>query len=116
MNLIASVLGLSTGAVVRKELLSKAAAGKKYRVNSKYDQTHPPLPRIVERAEALVGREISYNLPERNCENFATLVRYGVSLSEQVDKKAKVISENVALLGVVALAVIIPLAFIVFRN
>ncbi|XP_055987713.1 phospholipase A and acyltransferase 3-like [Sorex fumeus] len=116
INLVSSVFGLSTEAVVKKELLSQVAVGKTYRVNNKYDQEYPPLPRIVERAEKLVGRVIAYNLPERNCENFSTLLRYGVSLSEQVEKKAKVITESMALFATAAVAVMVTLAFIVFRN
>lgn len=116
--LLGSVSGLSTQAVVKKELVTKVAAGNKYQVNSKYDRRFPPLPLkdILARAEALVGQVMPYVLSQKNCEHFATQLRYGVAVSDQVEENAKLIYECAALFGVVALVLSFSLMYAMSRK
>ncbi|XP_005857552.1 PREDICTED: HRAS-like suppressor 3 isoform X1 [Myotis brandtii] len=76
----------SEGAIVKKELLSKVAGKRKYRVNNKHDRKYSPRPpsKIVQQAEELVGQEIYYKLTSDNCEHFVNELRYGVSRCDQV--------------------------------
>lgn len=73
-------------AVVRMQLLKDVVGGDTFRVNNKYDSSHTPLPvsEIIERAQLLIGQEVSYDLLGSNCEHFVTLLRYGEGVSEQV--------------------------------
>nr|XP_003229593.1 PREDICTED: retinoic acid receptor responder protein 3 [Anolis carolinensis] len=74
-------------AKVKKEHLSIVAQGNKYWVNNIND--HKMKPRkpevIVSLAEAMVGKEMDYNLLKSNCEHFATMLRYGDPQSKQAD-------------------------------
>lgn len=76
----------SRKAVVRMQLLKEVVGGDSYRVNNKYDDNHTPLPvcDIIQRAQVLIGQEVSYDLLGSNCEHFVTLLRYGEGVSEQV--------------------------------
>ena len=76
----------SRKAVVRMQLLKEVVGGDSYRVNNKYDDDHTPLPvgEIIQRAQVLIGQEVSYDLLGSNCEHFVTLLRYGEGVSEQV--------------------------------
>lgn len=71
---------------MKRELLSVVAGKDKYRVNNKHDDKYKPLPpsKIVQRAEALVGKEMPYDLTTNNCEHFVNELRYGVPRSDQV--------------------------------
>lgn len=73
-------------AVVRMQLLKDVVGGDTFRVNNKYDSSRTPLPvsEIIERAQLLIGQEVSYDLLGSNCEHFVTLLRYGEGVSEQV--------------------------------
>lgn len=116
--LLGSVSGLSTQAVVKKESLTQVAGKNEYRVNSKYDQKFPPRAPsdIVARAEALVGQVMPYVLSEKNCEHFATQMRYGVAVSEQVEEMAKSLFEATALFGVVVLVVGVSVMYAMSRK
>ncbi|KAG7282866.1 hypothetical protein CRUP_020704, partial [Coryphaenoides rupestris] len=76
----------SRKAVVRMQLLKEVVGSDSYRVNNKYDDDHTPLPvsEIIQRAQVLIGQEVSYDLLGSNCEHFVTLLRYGEGVSEQV--------------------------------
>lgn len=76
----------SRKAVVRMQLLKEVVGSDSYRVNNKYDDNHTPLPvnEIIQRAQVLIGQEVSYDLLGSNCEHFVTLLRYGEGVSEQV--------------------------------
>lgn len=76
----------SRKAVVRMQLLKEVVGADSYRINNKYDDNHTPLPvsEIIQRAQLLIGQEVSYDLLGSNCEHFVTLLRYGEGVSEQV--------------------------------
>ncbi|NXC88488.1 HRSL1 enzyme, partial [Cercotrichas coryphoeus] len=71
---------------VKKELLIEVAENYTWRVNNKSDQDHTPLPveKIISRAEAYIGKEVSYRSFGSNCEDFVKKLRYGEAFSEQV--------------------------------
>lgn len=85
INVVHFALGKYTRGVVRKELLTTVAAGYKYKVNNKHDEKKLPLcaEKIVQRAEAQVGKEMPYNFKKYNCEHFATEMRYEVPLTDK---------------------------------
>lgn len=78
----------SRKAVVRMQLLKEVVGSDSYCVNNKYDHNHTPLPvcEIIQRAQVLIGQEVSYDLLGSNCEHFVTLLRYGEGVSEQVSR------------------------------
>ncbi|XP_072560619.1 phospholipase A and acyltransferase 1 [Paramormyrops kingsleyae] len=78
----------SRKAVVRMQLLKEVIGSDSYRVNNKYDDNHTPLPitEIIDRAQMLIGRVVSYDLLGSNCEHFVTLLRYGEGVSEQASR------------------------------
>ncbi|VTJ50882.1 Hypothetical predicted protein [Marmota monax] len=77
---------LGDTAIVTKELLSVVAGGDAYRINNKNDEEYDPLPpqKIVQQAEKMVGKEVSYSVTSNNCEHFVNALRYRVSRSDQV--------------------------------
>ncbi|KAF3835162.1 hypothetical protein F7725_027720 [Dissostichus mawsoni] len=84
----------SRKAVVRMQLLKEVVGSDSYRVNNKYDHNHTPLPvsEIIQRAQVLIGQEVSYDLLGSNCEHFVTLLRYGEGVSEQATRAIGAIS------------------------
>ncbi|XP_018944473.1 phospholipase A and acyltransferase 1 isoform X2 [Cyprinus carpio] len=84
----------SRKAVVRMQLLKEVVGGDSYRINNKYDDSHTPLAvsEIIERAQLLIGQEVSYDLLGSNCEHFVTLLRYGEGVSEQASRAIGAIS------------------------
>ncbi|KAF7703350.1 phospholipid-metabolizing enzyme A-C1 [Silurus meridionalis] len=100
-------------AVVRMQLLKDVVGGDTFRVNNKYDSSHMPLPvsEIVERAQLLIGQEVSYDLLGSNCEHFVTLLRYGEGVSEQATRAIGAIS-----LVTAAASAFSMLGFISTRN
>ncbi|XP_072859603.2 phospholipase A and acyltransferase 1 isoform X1 [Pogona vitticeps] len=72
-------------ALVKIDRLLDACAGDQWRVNNKHDNSRPPksVEEIVHTALSCVGKEISYNVLLRNCEHFATFIRYDEATSEQ---------------------------------
>ncbi|XP_055987533.1 uncharacterized protein LOC130039686 [Sorex fumeus] len=74
-----------TQSVVKKQLLSEVVMGCMYRVNNKHDgkrRVRSPQ-NIVQIASDLVGQEWPYSFSEKNCEHFATELRYGEPISEE---------------------------------
>ncbi|XP_043107918.1 phospholipase A and acyltransferase 1 [Puntigrus tetrazona] len=84
----------SRKAVVRMQLLKEVVGGDSYRINNKYDDDHTPLAvsEIIQRAQLLIGQEVSYDLLGSNCEHFVTLLRYGEGVSEQASRAIGAIS------------------------
>ncbi|XP_060110853.1 phospholipase A and acyltransferase 3-like [Heteronotia binoei] len=76
-------------AFVKKDWLEDVVRKDRYRVNNKYDETHPPLPlaKILWQAEELVDKEMPYDFTPRNCENLVLELRYGVDMNEQDEIK-----------------------------
>ncbi|XP_039578384.1 phospholipase A and acyltransferase 1-like, partial [Passer montanus] len=99
----------ATRAKVKKELLMEVVKNHKWHVNNKYDRSRTPRPveEIIRRAEQWVGKEVPYDVLNRNCEHFVTELRYGEAVSHQA-KKAVVGGASAivgtTLLGVAALA------------
>ncbi|XP_005988910.1 phospholipase A and acyltransferase 3-like [Latimeria chalumnae] len=77
---------LTEKALVKMNHLQEVAGGSLYRVNNKYDHKYSPLPvnKIIQDAQRWVGEEMLYSVTSANCEHFATELRYGHSVSEQV--------------------------------
>ncbi|XP_069068863.1 phospholipase A and acyltransferase 1 [Pleurodeles waltl] len=78
----------SRKALVKMQPLKDVVGSDTYKINNKYDDTYTPLPsdEIIERAEFLIGQEVSYDLLGNNCEHFVTLLRYGEGVSEQANR------------------------------
>ncbi|KAF6103651.1 hypothetical protein HJG60_006408 [Phyllostomus discolor] len=89
-------------AIVKKELLSVVAGTDKYTVKNKHDDEYTPLPpnKIVQQAEHLVEKEMSYDIWTCNCEHFANQLRYGVSRSNQVTNAFKAVGLTLGVLAV----------------
>lgn len=79
-------------AMVKKELLCEVAGNNEYRVNNLQDEKYEPRPidEILQEAHALLGMELPYCFIKRNCEHFATELRYGKAESRQVRKAVEV--------------------------
>ncbi|XP_054844660.1 phospholipase A and acyltransferase 3-like isoform X2 [Eublepharis macularius] len=90
---------LSEKAVVKKELLWEIARSDACQINNKYDQKYNPLPasKIVQEAESMLGKEVSYRVASQNCEHFVTRLRYGTARSDQVKET---VASAVGLIGV----------------
>ncbi|XP_066565201.1 phospholipase A and acyltransferase 1 [Amia ocellicauda] len=84
----------SRKAVVRMQLLKEVVGDDSYCVNNKYDDKYTPLPvcDIINRAQFLIGQEVSYDLLGNNCEHFVTLLRYGEGVSDQASRAIGAIS------------------------
>ncbi|XP_068056163.1 phospholipase A and acyltransferase 1-like [Anomalospiza imberbis] len=76
----------ATTAKVKKQLREEVVGNDKWRVNNKYDRSYTPFPveEIIRRAEQWIDREVPYDVLNRNCEHFVTMLRYGEGVSEQV--------------------------------
>uniref|UniRef100_A0A8C5Z076 LRAT domain-containing protein n=1 Tax=Marmota marmota marmota TaxID=9994 RepID=A0A8C5Z076_MARMA len=85
-NGVNSFTVLGDTAIVTKELLSVVAGGDAYRINNKNNEEYDPLPpqKVVQQAEKMVGKEVSYSVTSNNCEHFVNALRYRVSRSDQV--------------------------------
>ncbi|XP_023263079.1 retinoic acid receptor responder protein 3-like [Seriola lalandi dorsalis] len=83
---------------VKRQKLEVVADHCRWKVNNKLDNVRSPRPaqEIVEEALSLVGQDIFYDVTVRNCEHFATQLRYGISTSWQVLKYAAVGAAAVA--------------------
>ncbi|MBN3298567.1 HRSL1 enzyme, partial [Amia calva] len=75
-------------------LLKEVVGDDSYCVNNKYDDKYTPLPvcDIINRAQFLIGQEVSYDLLGNNCEHFVTLLRYGEGVSDQASRAIGAIS------------------------
>jgi len=78
---------------VLKQLLTQVVDGCKFYVNNYLDKSHEPFSpdEIVQRAEAEVDTYYDYSLFTNNCEHFVTLMRYGISISNQVTDGIKTV-------------------------
>ncbi|NXP98622.1 HRSL1 enzyme, partial [Vidua macroura] len=76
----------ATTAKVKKEILKDVVGNDKWRVNNKYDRycTPRPVEEIIRRAEQWIDREVPYDVLNRNCEHFVTMLRYRKGVSAQV--------------------------------
>ncbi|XP_040904090.1 phospholipase A and acyltransferase 3-like [Toxotes jaculatrix] len=94
---------------VKKEKLEKVVDNDKWEINNKLDSTHSPRPtkEIVKEALSFVGEEVIYSVHMRNCEHFATELRYGKAISWQVTEAAEAV-------GVAAICVLAVAAAILF--
>lgn len=73
-------------AMVKKERLQKVVGPDEWKVNNSLDKEYKPRPLddIIENANDLIGQELSYSVVIKNCEHFATELRYGKAESSQV--------------------------------
>ncbi|CAL8264255.1 unnamed protein product [Lota lota] len=98
------------GALVKQDELWDVVGTDKWQINNLLDDQYEPRPAhtVVREARALVGAELSYCVFQRNCEHFATELRYGKAHSRQVRKAGEVVLAagvaTVVGLGLVALA------------
>ncbi|CAN8190688.1 unnamed protein product [Coccothraustes coccothraustes] len=67
-------------AKVMKELLREVVKNDKWHVNNKYDRSRTPRPvkEIIWCAEQWIGKEVPYDVFNRNCEHFVTELLYTV--------------------------------------
>ncbi|KAJ8279453.1 hypothetical protein COCON_G00065190 [Conger conger] len=89
--------GLSTNGIVRMDKMSEVVGTDECRVNNLLDDTYKPRSpdAIVSDAKRQVGQKPTYNLLHRNCEHFVTDLRYGKSISRQVQRAIKAVGEAV---------------------
>ena len=78
--------GSTKKAMVRKQKLQEAVGHHKWRINNILDKKYKPRPAhiIVEEALEQVGKMMEYSVISKNCEHFATQLRYGKAVSWQV--------------------------------
>ena len=72
--------------MVRKQKLSKVVGGNKWGINNNLDEECKPRSpdSILREANSQVGKMMEYSLIRNNCEHFATKLRYGQAVSNQV--------------------------------
>ncbi|KAL3056981.1 hypothetical protein OYC64_007463 [Pagothenia borchgrevinki] len=85
-------------ALVKKDKLRVVVGTNKWKINNILDEEYEPRPAhiIVRNACALVGKEVPYCVLRKNCEHFATELRYRKAESRQV-RKAEVVVQGVFL-------------------
>ncbi|KAM8733727.1 phospholipase A and acyltransferase 4-like [Acanthopagrus schlegelii] len=90
-------------AMVRREKLNEAVGNNKWRINNTLDKKYKPrLPRIiVEEALRQVGKMMEYSVTSKNCEHFATKLRYGKPVSRQVHE----VEQAATATGIIAVVV-----------
>ncbi|KAJ8337999.1 hypothetical protein SKAU_G00369650 [Synaphobranchus kaupii] len=83
---------LSDKAKVKQEELWEVVGDDKYRINNLLDDKYEPRNPcdIVKDAQRLLGQELPYCVFTRNCEHFATELRYGKAESRQVRQAMQV--------------------------
>uniref|UniRef100_A0A674H797 LRAT domain-containing protein n=1 Tax=Taeniopygia guttata TaxID=59729 RepID=A0A674H797_TAEGU len=101
----------ATTAKVKKQLLKDVVGNDNWRVNNKYDHYYTPFPvkKIIQHAEQWVGRVVPYDVLNKNCEHFVTMLRYGEGVSDQV-RNAAAGSAAAAAAGVAGVAGAISVA------
>ncbi|XP_039336750.1 phospholipase A and acyltransferase 3-like isoform X2 [Mauremys reevesii] len=72
-------------AKVKREPLEHVVGDCNYWVNNKYDESRPvySVDKILERANDEVGKIRRYHAFAKNCEHFATEIRYNEAISDQ---------------------------------
>ncbi|KAG8515821.1 Phospholipase A and acyltransferase 1 [Galemys pyrenaicus] len=100
----------SRKALVKMQLLKDVVGKDAYRINNKYDDSHPPLPveEVLQRSELVIGREVAYDLLVNNCEHFVTLLRYGEGISEQANRAMSTIGFVTAAAGALSFLGLFP--------
>ncbi|XP_061644637.1 phospholipase A and acyltransferase 3-like [Phyllopteryx taeniolatus] len=101
---------LLDSAIVRKEELWKVVGDNPYTINNLLDDKYQPRPvfLIVRDALKLVDKEVSYCIFSRNCEHFATQLRYGKPESRQVRQVGETIVVGTVLtVGVFGIAALV---------
>ncbi|XP_063046014.1 phospholipase A and acyltransferase 3-like [Engraulis encrasicolus] len=83
-------------ALVRKEKLQDVVGTDKWNVNNILDERYEPFSpeEIVERAESMLDQELPYRVAQKNCEHFATNMRYGMPESRQVQRAVDAVLGN----------------------
>ncbi|KAM8733434.1 phospholipase A and acyltransferase 4-like isoform 1-T6 [Acanthopagrus schlegelii] len=78
--------GSTKKAMVRREKLKEVVQHHKWRINNILDKKYKPRSPsvIVEEALGQVGKMMEYSVISKNCEHFATKMRYGKAVSWQV--------------------------------
>ncbi|XP_040904879.1 phospholipase A and acyltransferase 4-like [Toxotes jaculatrix] len=91
-------LGQACSGKVKKRKLRHVVQNSRWQINNKLDTTHKPRPaqQIVKEALSYVGKKMIYSVHLRNCEHFATELRYGKAMSLQVIKVASAAGAAVA--------------------
>ncbi|XP_003274029.2 phospholipase A and acyltransferase 4 [Nomascus leucogenys] len=105
---------LSSGAVVKQELLEDVLEGCRYQVNNSLDHKYEPQPVevIISSAKKMVGQKMKYSIVSGNCEHFVTQLRYGKAYSKQVEK-AKVEVSVATVFGILG---IVGYSFVTRRH
>ncbi|XP_030641013.1 phospholipase A and acyltransferase 2-like [Chanos chanos] len=77
---------------IRRQLLSEVNVPSGAHVlisNTRHARKPSPEAEMRRRRDALLDKELTYNLFTLNCEHFATFVRYGESVCNQIPGRAK---------------------------
>ncbi|KAM9393171.1 phospholipase A and acyltransferase 3-like isoform 2-T4 [Pholidichthys leucotaenia] len=79
--------GVTKPGLVKKDMLKDVAGTSSWRIYNVLDNQYTPRPaqEIVQEANRLVGQKQPYNVLDKNCEQFASEIRYGAHKSPQVD-------------------------------
>ncbi|KAM9393361.1 phospholipase A and acyltransferase 3-like [Pholidichthys leucotaenia] len=87
-----------TTGLVMKQKLKEVVGEDRWRVHNRLDKYYLPHPghAIANAANAMVDKELKYNLATYNCEHFATELRYGKPESRQVQQKAEAAAAGVS--------------------
>ncbi|XP_040904871.1 phospholipase A and acyltransferase 4-like [Toxotes jaculatrix] len=95
------LLGWVCRGEVRKGKLKEVVRDSRWQINNKLDKTYRPRPtqQIVKDALSFVGEKALFCVHLRNCEHFATKLRYGKAVSWQV---IKAVAEAVFVAGAAA--------------
>ena len=114
-NTIQATTGFVNAFVV-KDLLSDAAAGRKFFKQNHFDGTYTAFSpdEVVRRAESRIGERVEYTLIGNNCEHFATWARYNKSISRQ-GELAKFVGK-VAVVGVAVMTGNDPVAALSYTE
>uniref|UniRef100_A0A3Q2PMF9 LRAT domain-containing protein n=1 Tax=Fundulus heteroclitus TaxID=8078 RepID=A0A3Q2PMF9_FUNHE len=72
--------------VVLKEKLEEVVGNNRWKINNYLDGKNKPqkVYAIVKQAVGFIGNQLHYNLATYNCKHFATELRYGKPVSQQV--------------------------------
>ncbi|XP_048874214.1 phospholipase A and acyltransferase 1-like [Brienomyrus brachyistius] len=77
---------------IRRQLLSEVNVPTGAQViisNNRHARTASPIAEMRQRRDALLHKELNYNLFTLNCEHFATFIRYGQAVCNQIPGKSK---------------------------
>uniref|UniRef100_A0A3Q2UIJ4 LRAT domain-containing protein n=1 Tax=Fundulus heteroclitus TaxID=8078 RepID=A0A3Q2UIJ4_FUNHE len=75
--------------VVLKEKLEEVVGNNRWKINNYLDGKNKPqkVYAIVKQAVGFIGNQLHYNLATYNCKHFATELRYGKPVSQQVGQR-----------------------------